>query len=103
MYAVVRTGGKQIKVAEGDVVRVEKIDAPVGDTVELKDVKLLAKDDAVIVDPSTLASAKVVCEVTAQGRAKKILVFKKKRRKNYQRTRGHRQSYTQLKVRSIQA
>lgn len=103
MYAVVTAGGKQIKVAEGDVVRVEKIDAPVGDTVELNDVKLVARDNGLIVDPAALAGAKVVCEITAQRRAKKIIVFKKKRRKNYQRTRGHRQSYTQLKVRSIQA
>lgn len=103
MYAVVTTGGKQIKVAKGDIVRVEKIEAPVGDTIELTNVCLLAKDDSLVVDPETLKSAKVVCEVTEQDRAKKIRVFKKKRRKNYIRTQGHRQSYTQLKVREIQA
>ncbi len=103
MYAVVATGGKQIKVAKGDVVRVEKIEAPVGDTIELSNVCLLANEDSLVVDPKKLKKAKVICEVTEQDRAKKIRVFKKKRRKNYIRTQGHRQSYTQLKVRDIQA
>ena len=103
MYAVVTTGGKQIKVAKGDFVRVEKIEAPVGDTVELGGVCLLATDDSLVVDPKALESAKIICEVTAQDRAKKIRVFKKRRRKTYVRTQGHRQYYTQLKVREIQA
>lgn len=103
MYAVVTTGGKQIKVAEGDIVRVEKIEAPVGDTIELGDVALLAKDDGLVIDPTALGEAKVICQVMRQGRAKKIRVFKKKRRKNYMRTYGHRQYYTDLKVRQIQA
>ena len=103
MYAVVTTGGKQIKVSQGDRVRVEKIDAPVGDTVELDQVNLVAKDDALVVDPKKLAKAKVVCEVVRQDRAKKITVFKMKRRKDYRRTQGHRQSYTELKVTEIQA
>jgi large subunit ribosomal protein L21 len=103
MYAVVKTGGKQVRVSEGSRVRVEKIDAPVGDTVELGQVALLAKDDGIVVDPEALSSAKVICEVVAQDRAKKIRVFKKKRRKNYMRTQGHRQYYTEVKVQSIQA
>ncbi|GMU93507.1 MAG: 50S ribosomal protein L21 [Candidatus Hydrogenedentota bacterium] len=101
MYAVLTTGGKQVKVAEGDIVRVEKIAAPVGDRIELGNVRLVAKDDGLVVDPKALAGAKVVCEVMEQDRAKKVLVYKKKRRKNYQRTKGHRQSYTQLKVKEI--
>jgi large subunit ribosomal protein L21 len=101
MYAVVTTGGKQVKVAKGDRVRVEKIEAPVGDRIELGNVRLVANDDGIVVDPKKLASAKIVCEVTAQDRAKKILVYKKKRRKGFQRTKGHRQSYTQLKVTDI--
>ncbi len=103
MYAVVTTGGKQVKVAEGDMIRVEKIEAPVGDVLELTDVCLLAKEDALVVDPKALESAKVVCQVVSQGRRKKIRVFKKKRRKNYMRTYGHRQSYTELKIQEIQA
>jgi large subunit ribosomal protein L21 len=103
MYAVVQTGGKQVKLTPGDVVRVESLDAPVGDTVELGEVKLMAGESGLVVDPKQLASAKVVCEVTAHGRGKKIRVFKYKRRKNYSRLRGHRQNYTQLKVKDIVA
>ncbi len=103
MYAVVSTGGKQYKVAQGDRLRVEKLDVPVGETLELEQISLVASDDGVVVEPSALASAKVVAEVVAQGRGKKIRVFKYKRRKNYRRTRGHRQSYTELMIREIQA
>ncbi len=74
-----------------------------GDTVELDKVNLLAKDDGVVVEPGALADAKVVCEVVEQDRAKKIRVYKFKRRKNYHRTQGHRQYYTALKVREIKA
>ena len=103
MYAVVKTGGKQHKVSQGDVLRVERLDAPVGDTVELTDIALISKDDGLVVDPKALESAKVVCEVVRQGRAKKIRVFKKKRKNNYTRTYGHRQSYTELRVQNILA
>ncbi len=101
MYAVVTTGGRQVKVAKGDYVRVDKIEAPVGDRIELVNVRLVAKDDGIVVDPKALVGAKVVCEVTVQDKAKKILVYKKKRRKGFQRTKGHRQHYTQLKVTDI--
>ncbi len=103
MYVLVETGGKQVRVAEGDRLRVERLDAEVGATVELGNVKMVAKDGKAIVDAGALSSAKVVCEVTSQGRAKKIRVFKYKRRKNYHRTYGHRQDYTEIKVTSIQA
>lgn len=103
MYAVVTTGGKQIKVAQGDVVRVEKLEGVIGDTIELTDVRLLAKENGVVVDRQALASAKVVCDIVDQDRRKKIRVFKKKRRKNYVRTQGHRQYFTALKVREIVA
>ncbi len=103
MYAVVRTGGKQYKVAEGDSMRVERLEALVGDTIELDSVCLLAGDDALVVDPEVLKDARIVCRVTAQDRAKKIRVFKKKRRKGYVRTQGHRQAYTELKIEKIQA
>jgi len=98
MYAVVNTGGKQIKLAQGDIVRIEKLDAPVGDTVELEDIALLATDDKIVVEPKKLSKAKVICQILAQDRAKKIRVFKKKRRQGYVRTYGHRQSFTELKV-----
>lgn len=101
MYAIVKSGGKQFRVLEGDVFRVEKIDAPVGDQVELTDVSMLVKDEGVVVDPARLADAKVVCHVVGNGRARKVLVFKKKRKNNYTRTQGHRQAYTMLKVAQI--
>lgn len=101
MYAIVATGGKQVKVAQGDTIRVEKLEAQVGDTVELDQVMMLSKDDGAVFDEKGLAKAKVVCTVTRQDRAKKIRVFKMKRRKNYHRTYGHRQPYTELKVEKI--
>ncbi|HOZ45380.1 MAG TPA: 50S ribosomal protein L21 [Candidatus Hydrogenedentes bacterium] len=103
MYAVVTTGGKQVKVLEGDFLRVERIEAPVGDRVELDKVNLLVTDEGIVALPEALSTAKVVCEVTAQGRRKKIRVFKKKRRKGYARAYGHRQDFTELKVVSIQS
>ena len=104
MYAVVTTGGKQIKVSQGDVVRVEKLDAAKGDTVELDQVHFIANDEGGIeIDNDALAKAKVICQVVGEGKRKKIRVFKKKRRKNYIRTNGHRQWYTELKVNDIQA
>lgn len=102
MYAVMTTGGKQVRVAEGDVIRVEKLDNSVGDTIEITDIQMIGKDDGPIFEPKALKKAKVVCEVTGQGRRKKIRVFKMKRRKNYHRTYGHRQSYTELKIQKIQ-
>lgn len=101
MYAVVATGGKQVKVVEGDTIRVEKLDAEVGATVELDDVKLLSNDDGIVCDPKGLAKAKVICKVKSQGRAKKIRVFKYKRRKNYHRSYGHRQPFTELSIEEI--
>ena len=103
MYAVVITGGKQCRVSEGARLRVEKLSAEVGDTVELGPVRLLAKDDGLVVNPEQLADAKVLAEVTDQGRRKKIRVFKYKRRKNYRRTIGHRQSFTEVLVKEIKA
>ena len=101
MYAVVATGGKQEKVFVGDVVHVEKLDAPVGDIIELTDVRLLVKDDAILTAPKDLATAKVVCEVVGQERSRRVVVYKRKRKNNYARTRGHRQLYTALKVSEI--
>lgn len=101
MYAVVAAGGKQEKVFVGDVIRVEKVTAGIGDTVELGPVSLLVKDDAIVAAPDALAKAKVVCHVVGQDRAKKVRVYKRKRKKNYARTYGHRQCFTELKVSEI--
>ena len=101
MYAIVTAGGGQVKVSEGDTFRVEKIDLPVGDTITMEEVCLVVGDEGIVAEPEALASAKVICDVVAQGRGKKIRVFKKKRRKNYSRAYGHRQAYTELRVREI--
>tara|TARA_R110001592_G_scaffold229290_3_gene485990 strand:+ start:112 stop:423 length:312 start_codon:yes stop_codon:yes gene_type:complete len=103
MYAVVITGGKQYKVAAGDRLRVEKLDTAVGQQVELDKVCLLVKEDGIVVEPGALSGARVVAEVTAEGKRKKIKVFKKKRRKNYMRTYGHRQQYSEITIREIKA
>jgi large subunit ribosomal protein L21 len=100
MYAIVTTGGKQYRVEPGDILRVEKISAQPGDEVTLTP-RLVVKDDGIVVNPSDLASARVIAEVTGAGRHKKVRVFKYKRRKNYHRTIGHRQAYTQLRIREI--
>jgi len=103
MYAIVRTGGKQYQVACGDRLRVEKLEGNVGDNVDLTDVLLVADGEDVQVGQPVLEGAKVVAKIAEQGRAKKVLVFKKKRRKGYRLKRGHRQSYTALKIEEISA
>lgn len=103
MYAIVRTGGKQYQVACGDQLRVEKLDGNVGDIVNLDDVLMVVDGDDVKIGQPVLESAKVVAKIAEQGRAKKVIVFKKKRRKGYQVKRGHRQSFTGLKIEEISA
>ena len=103
MYAVVKSGGKQYKVSPGDVLRVEKVNAKVGEVVTLDDVLLMSDGDKVQVDPTELATAKVRARVTAHGRGQKIVIFKYKRRKGYRRKRGHRQQYTELAIENIEA
>ena len=103
MYAVVRSGGKQYKVSAGDVLRVEKLDAKVGDTITLEDVLMVSDGEKVNVQQSQLSKAKVTARVTAQGRHGKIVVFKYKRRKRYRRKQGHRQWFTELAIENIEA
>ncbi len=102
MYAVVRTGGKQLRVAPGDAVRVEKLDGVVGDRVELTEVLLVAGDGEPRIGQPLVAGAKVIGTITAQGRGPKITVFKMKRRKGYRRKSGHRQAYTEVRVEGIE-
>ena len=103
MYAIVRTGGKQYQVACGDILRVEKLAGNVGDTVDLDDVLMIVDGENVQVGQPVLESAKVVAKIAEQGRAKKVVVFKKKRRKGYRLKRGHRQSFTGLQIEEIKA
>ena len=103
MYAIVRTGGKQYQVEAGDTLRVEKLQGEVGDTVELDDVLLVVDGESVKIGQPVVEGAKVVAKVVEQGRHKKIIVFKKKRRQGYQVKNGHRQMYTALKIETISA
>ena len=98
MYAVVRTGGKQLRVEPGDAVRVEKLEGAVGDPVVLDEVLLVGGDGDARIGKPLVEGAKVVGVITAQGRGEKITVFKMKRRKGYRRSSGHRQDYTEILV-----
>lgn len=98
MYAIIRTGGKQYKVAKNDVITIEKISGEAGATVDLDEVLMIGDGADVAVGAPLVVGAKVVAEVLEQTRADKILVFKKKRRKGYRRTQGHRQDITILRV-----
>lgn len=104
MYAIIRTGGKQYQVAAGDTLRVEKLQGEVGDTIELSDVLLVADGDDVKIGQPVVDGAKVVAKIAEQGKAKKVLVFKKKRRQEGNRVkRGHRQQFTALTIEEISA
>ncbi len=99
MYAVIRTGGKQYRVSPDDVLEIEKIEAAEGSVVELPEVLLIGKDGGEPqVGTPVIEGARVAAEVLEQGRGDKIIVFKKKRRKNYRRKRGHRQHLTTIRV-----
>ncbi|MBL1241168.1 MAG: 50S ribosomal protein L21 [OCS116 cluster bacterium] len=100
MFAVIRTGGKQYKVAKDDILQVEKLEVEAGDIITLDDVLMLGGDKVEIGTP-TVAGAAIACEVLEQKRDKKIIVFKKKRRQNYRRKAGHRQHKTVLRVLDI--
>ena len=102
MYAVVRTGGKQVRVEPGAAVRVEKLAGEVGETIELPDVLLVGGEGETRVGTPTVSGAKVVGTITAQAKAPKIIIFKMKRRQGYRRKQGHRQSYTEIRVDKIE-
>jgi len=100
MYAVIKTGGKQYRVAEGQKLRVEKLTGNAGDKVTFDEVLLVGGDSPQIGLP-LVKGASVAAEIVGQDRGKKIVVFKFKRRKNYRRKNGHRQPYTELKITGI--
>jgi len=102
MYAVIRTGGKQVRVEPGQAVRIEKIEGEVGQGVSLAEVLLVGADDEVKVGRPLVEGARVSGTITAQARHPKTRVFKMKRRQNYRRTRGHRQPYTEVRIDSIE-
>ncbi len=100
MYAVIATGGKQYRVAEGDVVRVEKLDAEVGENVKFDQVLAIGGDEMKVGTP-VVDGASVEGEVLAQDRARKVIVYKYKPKRGYHRKNGHRQAYTELKITKI--
>lgn len=102
MFAIVRTGGKQYRVAAGDQVAVERIEGDVGSEVSLADVLAIGGETPHVGTP-TVAGASVRAKIVQQPRSAKVIVFKKKRRGNYRRKRGHRQNLTVLKIEEIQA
>ncbi len=102
MYAVIETGGKQYKVAEGDTVFVEKLGLDEGAEVTFEKVAALGKDDGLVIGAPYVDGAKVSAKVIKNGKEKKILVFKYKAKKNYRRRKGHRQPYTKVQIEKIE-
>jgi large subunit ribosomal protein L21 len=101
VYAIIQTGGKQYRVSPGDVLRVERLPGDRGDEVVLDQVLLVTDGEDIRVGSPLVENATVRGQIVRQGQAKKILVFKKKRRKNYRRRQGHRQLYTALQIQEI--
>jgi large subunit ribosomal protein L21 len=102
MYAIIETGGKQYRVEAGLLVQVESLPGDVGGTIELSHVRLVHGDKGVVIGQPLVKGAKVTAEIIRQGRTRSITVFKKHRRKNYRRTRGHRQGFTRLHITGIE-
>ncbi len=101
MYAIVETGGKQYRVTPGQILQVETVPGEVGSTVDLNAVRLVQKDDNVLVGTPLVENASVKAQILRHGRTRSIMIFKKKRRKNYRRTKGHRQPFSQLRITDI--
>jgi large subunit ribosomal protein L21 len=101
MYAVIQTGGKQYRVSQGDLVTIEKLNGAAGDRVEIVSVLMIAEGNQVIVGQPQLARSRVIGTIVRQERGPKVLIYKHKRRKGYQKRQGHRQSQTLLRVNEI--
>lgn len=102
MYAIIATGGKQYKVSEGDVIRVEKLGVEAGSTFTFDQVLLVGGEDVKVGNP-TVAGATVEASVVGDGKAKKVIVYKYKRKTGYHKKNGHRQAYTEVKIEKINA
>ncbi|MGB1270918.1 MAG: 50S ribosomal protein L21 [Endozoicomonas sp.] len=101
MYAVIRTGGKQYRVSEGDTLKVEKLDTAAGESLDISDVLLVANGEELKVGAPVVKGAKVTAEVVSHGRGPKIKIIKFKRRKHHRKQMGHRQWFTELKITGI--
>lgn len=103
MYAVIKTGGKQYRVSEGQTLRVEKLPVDVGQTIDLEEVLMVADGESIKVGTPRVDGGKVTATVTAHGRGEKVRIIKHRRRKHYHKTQGHRQHYTELQITGINA
>lgn len=101
MYAIIETGGKQYRVTPGQILQVETVPGDVGATVDLNAVRLVQTDDNLLVGTPLVERASVKAQILRHGRTRSITIFKKKRRKNYRRTKGHRQAFSQLRITDI--
>ena len=101
MYAVIETGGKQYRVTEGDKIFVEKLDIEAGSSISIKEVLVIEKDDQTLVGKPYVTGASVRAEVVENGKAKKVVIYKYKAKKDSKKKQGHRQPYTQLEIKSI--
>ena len=101
MYAVLKTGGKEYRISKGDIIRVETLEGKVGDQVTLKDILMVSQEGEVQFGNPCLTNAVITGEIVQQIKGTKVLTYKMKRRKNYRRFKGHRQTYTYLKVNDI--
>ncbi len=101
MYAVIKSGGKQHRVEPGEVVKLEKLNAEVGSTVDFNEVMMIGEGENVTIGTPLVEGGKVTAEVMANGRARKVNIVKMRRRKHYRRQAGHRQAFTQVKIKEI--
>ena len=101
MYAVVKSGGKEYRVSKGDLIRVEKLEGKAGDQVVIREVLMVSDEGKVQLGTPQLTNAVVTGKIVQEAKGKKVLIYKMKRRKNYRRTKGHRQTYTYLRVEDI--
>ena len=103
MYAVIKTGGKQYRVTEGDVVNIEKLVGEPGSKIELSEVLAVGEGEGIKIGTPLVEGARVVAEILAQDKGKKVIIYKKKRRKGYDKRQGHRQFFTSIKIQEIKA
>jgi large subunit ribosomal protein L21 len=103
MFAIIKTGGKQYRVAEGDIIRVETLEKTIKEAFSFDQVLLVDKDGDLKIGQPFLAGATVEAEVITHDRGKKVFIFKKKKTTTYQRTQGHRQNYTEVRIKAIKA